>query len=236
MGLNISVGYLDDLLRHDEEGASWHREVLDDLNLVLTEAGEAPHHEPEKIEGGSQSWESFGYSGLHHVRRLAAWLTINRSLPPKCAYEEAADDALLAQFYQSHEEFLRRGPKKGLFGLFKSEKPPFSHLMLHSDAEGFYLPRAFSEVIFDQQSPQRDGIGAMVGSAQELLVECRELAQALSIPADLDPECKEVYENVEAPPSNGEPWQCLPVETFVITRLIAACERSLETAAAVVFS
>lgn len=236
MGLNIIVGYLDDLLKHDEEGASWHRQVLDDLNLVLVEAGEAPHHEPEAIEGGSQSWESYGYSGLHHVRRLAAWLTINRCLPPKCAYEEAADDAVLAQFYHNHEEYLRRGFKKGLFGFLRRERPPFSHLMLHSDAEGFYLPRVLTEVVFDQHAPQRDGIGGMVGSAQILLAECRELAQALSIPAGLDPESEEVYENVEAPPSNGEPWQCLPVETFVITRLIAACERSLETKALVVFS
>lgn len=236
MGLNIVVGYLEDLLRHDEEGASWHRQVLDDLNLVLAEANEAPHYEPEEIQGGSQSWESYGYSGLHHVRRLAAWLTINRSLPPQCAYEKATDDAVLAQFYHDHEEYLRHGPRKGLFGFFQRKEPPFSHLMLHSDAEGFYLPRALTGVIFDQHSPQRDGIGGMVGSAQELLAECRELALALSIPAGLDPEGEEVYENVEAPPSNGEPWQRLPVETFVVTRLIAACERSLETGAAIVFS
>ncbi len=236
MGLNIFVGYLNELIEYDEEGASSHRQILDDLNLVLAEAGEAPHHEPEDIQGGSHSWESFGYSGLHHVRRLAAWLTINRCLPPRCDYEEAADDAVLAQFYQDHEEFLKRGPKKGLFGLFQRKKPPYSHLMLHSDAEGFYLPRVLADVVFDQQSPQRDGIGGMVGSAQELLAECRELAQALSIPANLDPECEEVYENAETPPSDGEPWQCLPVETFVVTRLMAACERSMGTGAAVVFS
>ncbi|MEO7688159.1 MAG: hypothetical protein ABIS51_02660 [Sphingomonas sp.] len=236
MGLNIVVGYLAEQLEYDEEGASWHRDVLNDLNLVLAEAGEAPHHEPEEIPGGSQSWESYGYSGLHHARRLAAWLVINRRLPPPCAYEKAADDAVLAQFYRQHEEYLRRGPTKGLLGLFKSRKPPFVHLMLHSDAEGFYLPRALPSVIFDQHSPQRDGIGGMVGSAEGLLGECRELAHALSIPLGTDPESEEIYENVEDPPADGEPWQRLPIETFVITRLIAACERSLETGAAIVFS
>lgn len=236
MGLNIVVGYLEDLLKHDAEGASWHRQVLDDLNLVLAESNEAPHHEPEEIQGGSESWESYGYSGLHHVRRLAAWLTINRCLPPQCAYEKAADDPVLAQFYKSHIDYSRHGSRKGLFRLFKRKKPPFSHLMLHSDAEGFYLPRALTDVIFDQHSPQRDGIGGMVGSAQGLLAECRELALALSIPGDLDPEDDEGYENVETSPSNGQPWQRLSVETFVVTRLIAACERSLKTGAAIVFT
>lgn len=236
MGLNIVVGYLADQLEYDEEGASWHRDVLSDLNLVLAEVDEAPHHEPEEIPGGSQSWESYGYSGLHHVRRLAAWLAINRCLPPPCSYEKATDDAVLEKFYHQHEEYLRRGRAKGLFGFFKRKKPPFSHLILHSDAEGFYLPRAFLDVIFDQNSPQRDGIGGMVGSAQELLAECRELAQALSIPSDIEPEGNEIYENVEVPPADGEPWQRLPIETFVVTRLIAACEKSLATGAAIVFS
>jgi hypothetical protein len=236
MGLNIVVGYLADQLEYDEEGTSWHREVLRDLNLVLSEAGEAPHCEPEEILGGSKSWESYGYSGLHHVRRLAGWLAIKRQLPPPCVYEKATDDPVLIKFYRQHDEYLRYGSKEGILGFFKRRKPPFSHLMLHSDAEGFYLPRALSEVLFDQHSPQRDGIGGMVGSAQELLTECRELAAALSIPVGTDPEAEEIYENVEGPPTDGEPWQRLPIETFVVTRLIAACERSLETGAAIVFS
>ncbi|MFA6117725.1 MAG: hypothetical protein WC729_27300 [Sphingomonas sp.] len=236
MGLNIVVGYLAEQLEYDEEGASWHREVLGDLNLVLTEAGEPPHHEPEEIPGGSQSWESYGYSGLHHVRRLAAWLAINRRLPHPCSYEKATDDAVLARFYRLHDAHLRGGRENGVLNFLKRRNPPFSHLILHSDAEGFYLPRAVPDVIFDRHSPQRDGIGGMVGSAKELLTECRELAHALSIPSGIDPEGEEIYKNVEAPPTDGEPWQRLSIETFVITRLIAACEKSLETGAAIVFS
>jgi hypothetical protein len=236
MGLNIFVGYLADQLESDEEGASWHREVLGDLNLVLAEAGEAPHREPEEIQGGSKSWESYGYSGLHHVRRLAGWLAIKRQLPPPCHYEKATDDPVLEQFYRQHDEHLRHGSKRGIFGIFQRRTPPFPHLMLHSDAEGFYLPRTLPAVIFDQHSPQRDGIGGMVGSSVELLAECRELAAALSIPIGTDPEGEEIYENVEATPMAGEPWEQLAIETFVVTRLIAACERSLKTGAAIVFS
>jgi hypothetical protein len=236
MGLNIVVGYLADQLQCDEEGAFWHHEVLGDLNSVLAEAGEAPHCEPAEIQGGSRSWESYGYSGLHHVRRLASWLAIRRQLPPPCPYEKATDDPVLEQFYRQHDEYLRFGRKKGILGFFQRKKPTFPHLMLHSDAEGFYLPRTLPEVIFDQHSPQRDGIGSMVGSAVGLLTECRELAAALSIPPGIDPEGEEIYENVEVPPADGEPWQRLAIETFVVTRLIAACERSLETGAAVAFS
>lgn len=125
MGLNIVVGYLAEQLNYDEEGATWHREVLDDLNSVLAEAGEAPHHEPQDIPGGSQSWESYGYSGLHHLRRLAAWLAINRRLPPPCAYENATDDAVLAKFYHQHEEYISRGPANGHFGFFSEKSRPF---------------------------------------------------------------------------------------------------------------
>jgi len=236
MGLSIVVGYLADRIEYDEEGASWHREVLEDLNLVLAEAGEAPHHEPEEIVGGAKSWESYGYSGLHHVRRLAGWLAIKGQLPPPCAYEKATDDPVLTQFYVQHDAYQHGNSRKAIFGFFKNKKPRFAHLMFHSDAEGFYLPRTLPEVIFDKAQPPRDGIGVMVGSAEQLLAECRELAAALAIPVGTDPESEVIYNNIEVPKADGEPWQRLPIETFVVTRLIAACERSLETGAAVFFS
>jgi hypothetical protein len=236
MGLEIIVGHLADLTRHDEEAATWYRAVLADLNLVLAEAGEAPHHEPDEISDGSQSWELLGYSGLHHVRRLASWLAIEQQLPPPVAYGEAAGDLVLRQFYNQHKNHLRYRSKTPELGFAPSRSPKFQHLMLHSDVEGFYLPRTFPEVIFDFHSPPREGIGAMVGSAERLLKECRELADAHSLPPGTDPEGEEVYRNLEIPPGSGQPWQRLPIETFVVTRLIAACEKSLETGAAVVFA
>ena len=44
-------------------------------------------------------------------------------------------------------------------------------------------------VLFDMASPQRGGIGGMVGSAQQLLKECHELAALMALPEDIGNAC-----------------------------------------------
>ena len=78
-------------------------------------------------------------------------------------------------------------------------KPKFQHLLWHSDAEGFYLPRDFEDVILDTAEPQREGIGYMVGSSVRLLAECRELAGLISLPDDVDLEGEEMCKAAESP-------------------------------------
>jgi hypothetical protein len=238
MGLDIRVGMLSALEEEDPEAAQFHRALLGDLNAVLAEAGQAPHEEPVSLAPDecfeAQMW---GYGGLHHVRRLAAHLDLSGHLPPVCTYESATDDPLLAQYYaQCDRHFVPA--RRGLFSRFgtKPQPPRFLHLVCHSDCEGFYLPRALPAVIFDLASEPRAGIGGMVGSAVSLAEEVRVLCAALAIPADLDPEDESVWENAEDPPVEGAAYARYGVETFVLTRLRRACDLSIRTGSALVFT
>ena len=51
-----------------------------------------------------------------------------------------------------------------------------SHLLCHSDSEGYYIPVDFQDVIFDDTLP-----GGMLGSSQRLREELIEVAPKLGI-------------------------------------------------------
>lgn len=237
MGLDIRVGMLAALMEDDPDDAEFHRETLEALNAVLADARAALHHEPESLPDHDRfEAQMWGYGGLHHVRRLAAYLDVTGSLAPVCSYEEATKDPVLLRYYEACEAYMR--PRLGLLGLLRP-KPPAPrclHLMLHSDSEGFYIPRALPDVIVDRAREQRPGIGGMVGSSVALADEVAMLCEALGIPGDLDPEDEAVWENAESPPVEGELWERYGVETFCLTRLRRACEVSLRSGASVVFT
>lgn len=239
MGLDINVGLLSQLLTEDDEGAKFHEIVLSNLNSVLLEAGLEPHQEPQDLaDSETFSVQSWGYGGLHFVRRLAAYLTLENRLPTVGVYEGIADDQVLEKFNVQHSGYLTRSERSGILSFLRKApvKPAFEHLILHSDSEGFYLPRFLADVVFDQAQPQRGGLGAMIGSSLGLAAECDVLCKALEIPPDLDCEAEEVWENAESPPKAGELWQRYGVETFVLTRLRDACACSNRTGAAIVFT
>jgi hypothetical protein len=106
----------------------------------------------------------------------------------------------------------------------------FDHLLVHSDAEGFYVPVEFDEVLFSDGVP-----GTMLGSSQALSRECEELAQALGVPADLDPESEELWSASEEQGA-GDGWRQYGVESFTCVRLLAAARESVQRRAAVVFA
>lgn len=59
-----------------------------------------------------------------------------------------------------------------------------SHLLCHSDCEGFYVPIDFSDVLFDEE--EKISGGDIVGSSIRLLAELREIAPALGIRLEKD--------------------------------------------------
>jgi hypothetical protein len=158
MGLSISVGYLSDLEGHDDEGVAWFQDSLEALNRVLVANGLNPHVEPRfgtPILSRARL-SSFSYRSLHYLRRV---------------YAHVADDPNWSA------EGLSEGVDPTKDPVLDDAYSHFtSHLICHSDAEGYYVPQDFEEVIFDEAVP-----GSMVGSSQRLLRELQRSAPALGI-------------------------------------------------------
>jgi hypothetical protein len=228
MGLAVEVGYLADLLANDAEGADWFRRDIARLNDYLASVGREPHREPEECE--LFSCDMYGYSGLHYLRRIAAHLDLHDSVPPP-GDQEASNDKVTQEYYR-HAEQPAPGPLGRLF-----RRPPrrrtFDHLLLHSDAEGYYLPQEFSAVLLPPASFQIPG--GMIGSSASLLDECQRLAAALQLPLDTDPEADEVWEACDSQGEGDTQWQRYGIESFVCLRLYNACKCSLKQQAAIVF-
>jgi hypothetical protein len=238
MGLTVAVGLYAQNLAEGEEEAAFLDEPFVQLNEVLVENGMQGHAEPRTIPN-DEYFEAgmWGYNGVHALRRLAAHLTLKRQLPQPAEYGAYSDDPIYIEFNRLHERYLESPTSKGFMGLFKKKisTPPFQHLIMHSDAEGFYVPQSFDEVIVDWRQPQRPGLGMMVGSSVKLLEECEALANSLHLPADFDPESEDFSDILEAPLSTGEPWQILAVEAHTLANLANAARASLKLGAAIQF-
>jgi hypothetical protein len=161
MGLAISVGVLADLIENDPEGADWFREDMEQINLVLSELGLPTHVEPENLPSLNtrDTMGGFPYSFLHYLRRFYAHIKADSSRQPTPLLEgqDPVDD----------DPFYRQ----------VMETDCDSHLLCHSDAEGYYVPIDFEEVIIDERIP-----GEMLGSSIRLMDELAKIAPHLEIP------------------------------------------------------
>ncbi|WP_225724595.1 MULTISPECIES: hypothetical protein [unclassified Nocardia] len=158
MGLAIGTHELADLLDEYPEGVEEYRADLDAINLLL--AGEGlPRHDEPRVHGPVKPrghMDSFPYSYLHYLRRAYAHAYRNpdRPLTPVADGKKPMDDPVVEM----------------LEDLFES------HLICHSDAEGYYVPIDFEEVLADE-----DLTGGMVGSSVALLRELIFVAPYLGI-------------------------------------------------------
>jgi hypothetical protein len=229
MGLALEVGILADLLHNDEEGYDYFKRQFEILNRYLRETNLPEHKEPDDCE----VWDCqmFGYSGLHYVRRLAAHLDATGELPSP-GDDEAANDVSIQRYFE------QVAGVKGSFILkiFKREriKRTFDHLIVHSDAEGFYLPIEFTSVIVPPE--ELEIVGGWVGSSYRLLSECQRIAEALQIPPELDETSEELWNAADSQGEGDEIWQRYGVESFSCVALIRGCMKSIETKAALVFA
>lgn len=179
MGLAVCVGMLAELLEDDPESAEGFEEELAEVNRVLAASGLPPHTEPRgPLELDSRaSIDGFPYSFIHYLRRAYA----HRVLSPDWVATPLADD--VDPTADPKIQALLDGCE--------------SHLLCHSDAEGFYVPVDFDEVLFDgdggdEEEAEGDadieepaGLpGGMLGSSQRLLEELVFVAPALGIRLD----------------------------------------------------
>jgi len=216
MGLALEVGILADLKEADAEGFAYFKELFGILNQVLSEAGLGTHLEPEELNEVF-SRGMYGYSGLHYLRRIGAYLALGRPLPPPGDYEAANDPVLDRDYFDS---------------FITAENPKYQHLIMHSDTEGFYVPIDFEGPLVAIDIPL---LGGLLGSTQQLQAECRELASIFGVPAGMDAAARELMKAIETPGQGREKWQQYAVETFTCLQLIAACDASLRTKAAIAF-
>ncbi|HWS56745.1 MAG TPA: hypothetical protein VN228_21595 [Pyrinomonadaceae bacterium] len=228
MGLTIFVG-LGAALRAegDEEAVEQLEGEFEVVNDLLESFGLPPHQEPYELDAQNiVSLDLYGYSGLHQLRRVAAHLALGEELPPP-GDAEAAQDPALQDYYRLFDDNMLEG---------KAGSMRFQHLIIHSDAEGFYLPAEFDEVLVAE--PSLEVPGDTVGSSPRLLEECLELARALELPDGLDPESEEVLQAADGGGEGeaGAGWRRYGVESHTCLALIRACRASVETGAAVVFS
>ena len=225
MGLALCVGVPSEIRESDPEYVEYFEQQVEAINGVLESFGLPPHREPFDVEDERTfECEMYGYSGLHYLRRLAAHLALGKELPPP-GDDGAAADPVLSDYYKIFDASFARGQAAGM---------PFQHLIVHGDAEGYYLPVEFEDVIIPDASLEI--AGGMLGSSHALLRECRELAQALELPADLSVEDERLWLAADAQGRGEAKWERYGVESFTCLRLIRACEASVETGAAVVFA
>src|SRR5690606_2074713 len=96
MGLAISVGVLAEV-SDDREGAKFERRRFKHLNKWLRRAGLPKHAEPKDMSE-VLSYDGFGYTGLHCLRRFAATIWARNEWPlPLESGEQAANDPALKQ-------------------------------------------------------------------------------------------------------------------------------------------
>lgn len=229
MGLDVSVGFIADLRANDPEGAETFEEYFSFVGLLLKDAELPQHVEPLDCEvWGAQM---FGYSGLHYLRRIAAHIDAGLPLPPPGNKESSADPLLGAYF----DDVL--GKKQSLMQRLFKKQPRFArsfdHLIVHSDAEGFYLPQDFPRVLFaaDKKLP-----GGMLGSVPRLLTELERLAEELGVPKSLHSQSEELWDAADSQGEGNAIWERYGIESYSCVVLREACRKSLATGAAIVFS
>ena len=225
MGLAICVGIPPEVREEDPEYVEYFERQMEAINDVLDSYGLPEHAEPFDLDDErTVEVEMLGFVGLHYLRRLAAHLALKGELPPP-GDDGAASDPVLNDYYKIFDAGFAQGKAAGM---------PFQHLIVHGDAEGYYLPVEFEDVIIPDASLEI--AGGMLGSSHALLRECQELARQLELPEGLTPDDEAFDETFEAQGRGEAKWETYRVESYTCLGLIRACEVSVETGAAVVFA
>ncbi|MEC3920194.1 hypothetical protein [Nocardia sp. CDC160] len=163
MGLSVTTHALADVLEEDDdrECRAGLYEELRVINDLLAAEGLPPHHEPETRGQAAERpiAQSIPYSFLHYLRRAYARAVENpgQALTPVADGDNPARDPAVEH----------------LAYLFES------HLLCHSDCEGFYVPVDFENILFPES--ENAIAGGMVGSSFALLRELIYVAPYLGI-------------------------------------------------------
>ena len=213
------------------------------LDEALAEKGLERLGEP--TAGEDWSADVIGYSGLHALREVAGMICKKRDIPRDILLDGSQRDYADALV----TEFLEHLSGKGNFTLigkafrqiFKAKErpklPPFVHLSIHSDCDGYYVPVAFDTPIVPKRVSQDSEHLWPLGSVMRLELEINQLARHLEIPADLrhdDPQLHKMLDTPDRTPISAL-WTAQPIAAHACLVLREACKRSLRTGAAIHF-
>jgi hypothetical protein len=234
MGLDVVVGLLAET-REDPEARAHFVAQFASINRVLRSLGLPAHQEPETVRQ-PLAMSMIGYTGLHHLRRAAAQVWSDGERPPPVGGgADPAGETAVRSYVSGVNSRVRLPWHRGERLYTSGRGPNFDQLMLHSDAEGCYLPQPLRYVI---EPDRRSGVGGTIGSSVALLRELRQLTEILELPPDLDPEGEDLMAAIEgrARQAADVRWRQHPIECHACLVLTRAAEASLHEGAALVFT
>jgi hypothetical protein len=216
MGLSIGVGLIPYLRREDPEGLVWLRAELVEVNRVLRCNGLPPHEEPEDLPLLRSRSTGVGqpYGMLHYLRRAVAHaLRGQQQLTPLAPGE---DDPTTDDNYDAV--------------LFSFS----SHVICHSDCEGFYVPIDFPEPLYDDL-PDSDPhciAGGILGSSQGAMRELVAVAPLIGIELENGDLSERQIEQLNREEPDEHPFS---TERYVWFRFYEAARMSVQYTTAIVF-
>lgn len=209
MSLAISIG----VLAGNRPGAdtSYDRENFREINRVLVENGLQPHVEPEFLPDFPYRGQliSFPYAWTPYLHRAVAYArrAPNEFRPISEGENPRKDKRIDAELYTFAE----------------------SHLICHSDTEGYFVPIDFPDVLVDQEGRLP---GRILGSSQQVLVELVRTAPLLGIQLERQNLSDEAAWAIAKEPDESHPhW----IERKVWLAMFEAFRLSVEHGCAVVF-
>jgi hypothetical protein len=212
MGLAVSVGVLAVDPAVDPEWIVCLQGHFREVNRVLAAHGLPLHDEPERVRDIPYRGQptSFPYSWLHYLRRAVAFA---RQAPdefcPVPKGENPADDERIDQELSVFMD---------------------SHLICHSDCEGFYVPVDFPDPLYDDRKGNLPG--GILGSSQRALHEVCQAAQLLGIPLQHGTLSDEAAKVIAEEADGSNPYW---IERKVWLTMFEAFRHSVEYKCAVVF-
>jgi hypothetical protein len=208
MGLAVEVGIFADVLENDPDAADQFRESFERVNAALADAGLPQHHEPETppMMRSRCSCGSYPYTFLHHLRCVYAHFEGDPNWRPRAGERMDPDDPILERSYARTR----------------------SHLIQHSDCEGYYVPFDFDDIVRDERVP-----GGMLGSSYRLRDELVAVAPVLGIRLQDGELSDEEAARVDAV---GESDSAMSKENLVWLSLFEAARLSIEHRAAICFT
>lgn len=209
MALAVSVGAVAEMLSIDEEAAAEHRALLDQLSAALADKG-VDWREPDDtaVPPMGPHLAGFPYSCLHQLRRVLVLLRLGEPVTPVSSDEELDRDEHKINDVTSQLD---------------------SHLLCHSDCEGFYVPVDFGDPLFLDE--HRVPGGGVVGSSHGLLKDLLLCAPPLGISLDDGALTTVEAERLLDLPDDAD----FAIESMVWLTLYEACRVSIDSGHAIVF-